>query len=167
MDSTGVAVLVHLKKQLRLSGRQLILLSPSSAVRRTLKAMRLEHFFEFASDALEAGAVLKAREGGRDAFMGDDSTSLLVWLGEIPATSAEQIWQCTRAAIKRAQATAESWTLDLAAVRFMDSSGINLLLRAVDIARAHGIRLRFSDPSLPVRNVLRVSKCEYLLDQFA
>src|SRR6185436_20782401 len=38
MDSTGVAVLVHLKKQLRLSGRQLILLSPSPAVRRALKA---------------------------------------------------------------------------------------------------------------------------------
>jgi len=167
LDSTGVAVLVHLKKQLHLSGRQLILLSPSPAVRRALKAMRLEDFFEVATDALEARAVLETRLRERDGFTGDDSTSLLVWLGEIPAINAEQIWQCTQAAIQRNHSTAESWTLDLAAVRFMDRNGVNFLMRAVETARAHGIRLRFSDPSLPVRNVLRVSKREYLLDQFA
>jgi len=167
IDSTGAAALVHLKKQLRLAGRQLILLSPAPAVQRVLKAMRLEQFFEVATDALEARAVLKARARERDAFMGDDSTGLLVWLGEIPATNAEQVWQCTRAAIKRAHSTVESWIIDLAAVRFMDGVGINYLLRAVEIARAHGIRLRFSDPSPPVRNVLRISKREYLLDQSA
>ena len=167
VDSTGVAALVHLKKQLRLAGRELILLSPSLAVRRALRAMRLEPFFEVATDALEARAALKARERERDAFTGDDSTSLLVWLGEIPATNAEQIWQCTRSATRRAHPTAESWTLDLAAVRFMDRGGVNFLLRAVETARTHGIRLRFSDPSPPVRNVLRVSKREYLLDQSA
>lgn len=58
IDSTGVAVLVHLKKQLRLSGRQLILLSPSSAVQRAFKAMRLEKFFEVADDALQARAMV-------------------------------------------------------------------------------------------------------------
>jgi N-acetylglucosaminyldiphosphoundecaprenol N-acetyl-beta-D-mannosaminyltransferase len=167
MDSTGVAVLVHLKKQLHLAGRQLILLSPSPAVRRALKAMRLEQFFEIASDALEARAVLQAQACEQDAFMGDESTSLLVWLGEIPASSAEQIWQCTQAAIHRNHSTAESWTLDLAGVRFMDIGGVNLLLRAVETARAHGIRLRFSDPSPAVHNVLRASKREYLLDQFS
>jgi N-acetylglucosaminyldiphosphoundecaprenol N-acetyl-beta-D-mannosaminyltransferase len=167
MDSTGLAALIHLKKRLHLAGRQLILLSPSPAVRRALKAMRLEQFFEFASDALEARAVLKARAREQDAFKGDESTSLLVWLGEIPAINAEQIWQCTRAAIHNAHANAESWTLDLAAVRFMDSSGVNFLQHAVEFARVHGIRLRFSDPSPPVRNVLRASKREYLLDQFS
>jgi N-acetylglucosaminyldiphosphoundecaprenol N-acetyl-beta-D-mannosaminyltransferase len=167
VDSTGMAVLVHLKKQLRLSGRQLILLSPSPVVRRTLKAMRLEGFFEVATGAFEARALIEARLRERGAMMGGDSTSLLVWLGEIPATSAEQIWQCTRAAIQRANSTAESWSIDLAAVRFMDSGGVKLLLRSVEIARSHGIRLRFSYPSAPVRNVFRVSKLEYLLDQFA
>lgn len=167
MDSTGVAALVRLKKQLRLSGRQLILLSPSPAVRRALKAMRLEQLFEVATDALEARAVLKARAREREASMEDESTSLLVWLGEIPATNAEQIWKCTRAATHRAHAKTESWTLDLAAVRSMDRGGVNFLLRAVETARTHGIRLRFSGPSPPVRNVLRVSKREYLLDQFA
>ena len=61
LDSTGVAVLVHLKKQLRLSGRQLILLSPSSAIRRALKAMRLENFFAVADDALQARTMIGSR----------------------------------------------------------------------------------------------------------
>jgi N-acetylglucosaminyldiphosphoundecaprenol N-acetyl-beta-D-mannosaminyltransferase len=167
MDSTGVAVLVHLKKQLRLSGRHLILLSPSPAVRRALKVMRLEEFFEVATDALEARALIEARLQERCAFIGGDSSGPLAWSGEITATNAEQIWQCTWDAINRAHSTAESWIIDLAAVRFMDSGGVKLLLRAGDIARACGIRLRFSDPSAPVRNVLRVSKLEYLLDQSA
>ena len=61
MDSTGVAVVVHLKKRLRLAGRQLILLSPSPAVRRALKAMRLENVFEVADDALQARAMIESR----------------------------------------------------------------------------------------------------------
>ena len=61
MDSTGVALLVHLKKQLGASGRQLFLLSPAPAVRRALKAMWLEDFFRVATDALQARAMVAAR----------------------------------------------------------------------------------------------------------
>ena len=61
MDSTAVAMLVHLKKQLNVSGRQLILLSPSPAVRRALKAMWLENYFGVATDALQARAMVAAR----------------------------------------------------------------------------------------------------------
>lgn len=61
MDSTGVAVLVHLKKQLAASGRQLILLSPSPAVRRGLLAIGLEDFFGVAHDALQARAIVEAQ----------------------------------------------------------------------------------------------------------
>ena len=167
MDSTGVAVLVHLKKQLRLAGRQLILLLPSPAVQRALAAMRLEGFFEVAEDALEARAVIEARLRERGTDRAEDSTSPVAWLGEITTTNAEQIWQRTWAAINRASSTEESCIIDLAAVRFMDSGGVKLLLRAVEIARLSGTRLRFSDPSAPVRNVLRVSKLEHLLVQFA
>jgi exopolysaccharide biosynthesis WecB/TagA/CpsF family protein/anti-anti-sigma factor len=61
MDSTGVALLIQLKKQLGVSGRQLILLSPSPVVRRAIKAMWLEDFFGVASDALQARAMVAAR----------------------------------------------------------------------------------------------------------
>lgn len=167
IDSTGLAVLVHLKKQLHRSGRQLILLSPSAPLRRALKAMQLEDFFEVATDALEARRVIQARLRDQYSLPGGDSTSLLVWLGEIPATDAEQIWQCTQAAIHRAQSTAKLWIIDLAAVRFMDGAGVNLLLRSVESASACGICLRFSYPSARVRDVLRASNLEHLLDQSA
>ena len=76
MDSTGVAVLVHLKKQLRLSERQLILMAPSSAVRRAFKAMRLEEFFEVASDALQARTMIRTRRpvSKREPFLPQSST---------------------------------------------------------------------------------------------
>jgi N-acetylglucosaminyldiphosphoundecaprenol N-acetyl-beta-D-mannosaminyltransferase len=84
MDSTGVAVLVHLKKQLRLAGRQLILLSPSAAVRRVLKAMRLAGFFDVATDAVEAREVIEARLPERCAVMDGAATGPLALLGRDP-----------------------------------------------------------------------------------
>lgn len=61
MDSTGVAVLVHLKKHLGAAGRQLILLSPSPAVRRGLLGIGVENCFGIADDALEARAIVEAQ----------------------------------------------------------------------------------------------------------
>ncbi len=49
MDSTGVALLIHLQKQLVAAGWQLVLRSPSAAVRRTLRLMRLENHFRIQS----------------------------------------------------------------------------------------------------------------------
>jgi anti-anti-sigma factor len=44
--------------------------------------------------------------------------------------------------------------LDLSAVQFMDSTGIQVLVSALADARAAGIPLRVSDASPPVRRVL-------------
>lgn len=167
MDSTGVAVLVHLKKQLRRSGHRLVLLSPSSAVLRVLNAMGLETFFEVAKNSPGARALIEARRRERFAFMQGDSISQPARLGEITASNAEEISHCTWAAINRARSTAASSTIDLADVRFMDSSGVKLLLRAVEVAHARGVCLRFSSPSAPVRNVLRLANLEHLLEPSA
>ena len=164
IDSTGAAFLVHLKKQLRRSGRQLILLSPSVAVRRVLRVMQLEGYFEVASNAFEARAVIEARTNERFACLGRNSNRPPGLRGEITATNAEQVAECTKAAIDRSNSTTES-CIDLAAVRFVDSGGVKLLLHAVEIARAHGVHLRFSDPCSSVRNVLRVSNLDHLLEQ--
>jgi N-acetylglucosaminyldiphosphoundecaprenol N-acetyl-beta-D-mannosaminyltransferase len=63
IDSTGVAVLVHLHKQLRSAGNHLVLLAPSRAVKRALAAMRLDKILEVAADALEARDVIAACSG--------------------------------------------------------------------------------------------------------
>jgi len=161
IDSTGVAALLHLKKQLRLAGRQLVLLTPSPTVRRALRAMRLEEAFAITTDALEARAVLETETS--EQCVAVDSTNPLAWLGEVTVTNAEHIWQRTWTAIHRANITAESLIIDLAAVRFIDSTGVKLLLRAVEIAHSSGTRLRFKSPSTAVRNALRASHLENLL----
>jgi N-acetylglucosaminyldiphosphoundecaprenol N-acetyl-beta-D-mannosaminyltransferase len=163
IDSTGVAVLLHLKKKLGMVRRQLILVSPSQMVRRVLKAMHLEHVFDIATDALHARAILQAKAQKRRG-VNITSKNPLAWWGDVTATNVEQIWQHTWAAIHRANYTTDSLNIDLGAVRFMDSSGVKLLLRVVEIARSHGIHLRFNAPSLAVRNVLRAARQEHLLD---
>ncbi len=58
IDSTAIALLVRLKKQLRLGGRQLVLLQPSRIVVRALKLMSLDGFFLIATDTLEAKQMI-------------------------------------------------------------------------------------------------------------
>ena len=61
IDSTAIALLLRLEKQLRLAGRRLVLLEPSRAVKRALKLMGLENFFLEAADILEARQLIQAR----------------------------------------------------------------------------------------------------------
>jgi len=132
-------------------------------VRRALKVMRVEDFFSVAPDALEARALIEARARERFAFMGGDTSRPLALSGEITATHGKKLSQCISTVINRPRLTTETTTINLASVRFMDSGGVKLLMRVVDRAHTRGIRLRFSEPSAPVRNVLRIAKLEHLV----
>ena len=59
MDSTGAALLVHLRRSLLASAHCLVLLSPSRAVLRTLRGMRLEELFLIAADTVKARALVE------------------------------------------------------------------------------------------------------------
>jgi N-acetylglucosaminyldiphosphoundecaprenol N-acetyl-beta-D-mannosaminyltransferase len=165
LDSTGMAVLLHVRKELNRSGRMLILLSPSEGVRRGLRAMGLEACFEVASGTQEGRALIEARARERSTNTAGELTGPLAWLGDVTVTSTEPIWERTGPALQRAHGAAESLIIDLAAVRFMDSGGVKLLMRVIEIARTLGVRLRFDDVSPPVRNVLRASNLEHLLER--
>jgi len=167
VDSTGLAALVRLQKQLRRAHRNVVLLSPSASVRRALRTMRLGHFFEIATDAPAARAAVARWRRERRGFKRGAAAGALAWLGEVTTENAEQIWQRTWAAINSAHFHGKSWIIDLAAVRFMDTSGLKLLLRAAEAARRCGVRLRFNGPSAAVRHVLRLANLEHLLDEFA
>jgi anti-anti-sigma factor len=47
--------------------------------------------------------------------------------------------------------------LDMAAVRFVDSSGLGCLLSTYERARDAGIEMRIADPSDPVRRLLELT----------
>lgn len=72
IDSTGVGLLLHLRKKLSHVGRCLVLLAPSKAVRQTLKWMRIHDLFLTAEDALDARRVIEAQiqQGLAAAFPG-------------------------------------------------------------------------------------------------
>jgi N-acetylglucosaminyldiphosphoundecaprenol N-acetyl-beta-D-mannosaminyltransferase len=61
IDSTGVGLLLDLRKRLLSIGRCLVLLAPSKAVQRTLKWMRIHDVFLTAEDALDARRVIEAQ----------------------------------------------------------------------------------------------------------
>jgi len=53
--------------------------------------------------------------------------------------------------------------INLAGVRFIDSSGVGLMVRARKEAVQRGIQLKFADPSPAVLNVLRTLRMEQKL----
>ena len=55
-------------------------------------------------------------------------------------------------------------TIDLSNVRFIDSTGLGLMVRAKKLTLSHGAQLAFTGLQPTVRNVLRIAKMEeYLL----
>jgi N-acetylglucosaminyldiphosphoundecaprenol N-acetyl-beta-D-mannosaminyltransferase len=164
IDSTGIGLLVHLHKRLGCGGHQLILVSPGAAVRRLLALMRLEDCFEVASDAIEARAIIERRNRERSAqVVVNGETRPLAWRGEITALNAEAVWEATRAQIERLGTARGRLSIDISDLRFIDSTGLGVLIRAKKFARQHECELRFVGIQPGVRNVLRLSRLESLL----
>jgi N-acetylglucosaminyldiphosphoundecaprenol N-acetyl-beta-D-mannosaminyltransferase len=165
IDSAAVALLVRLHKKMRSRGRQLILISPSAAVRDALKLMHIENYFEIAGDAIEAREIIESRAREQKIAL-ITPTQPLPLQGEITNTNVEKLWRRTRAAMKR-RAFGRRLLIDLADVRFMDTSGVKMLLHMQEFAVRWGIRLAFCNPSDAVRNVLHSAKLDHLIKQAA
>jgi N-acetylglucosaminyldiphosphoundecaprenol N-acetyl-beta-D-mannosaminyltransferase len=161
IDSTGVGVLIRLQKKIRASNRQLVLLSLSENVKRALKLMHLQNFFASATDIPTARELIatRAREEISPATA-RPPPSTLRWQGEVTAANAANVWATTESHILSHSTTHELVTIDLAAVRFMDSSGAGLMVRTRKLAQRHGCRLTFLNPQPAVLNVLRLARLE-------
>ena len=175
IDSTGMAALMTLRQQLALQDRALVLIAPGRAVTNALSFTRLESFFDSAQTLAEAREMLRtrARESKRSVqFDGGSAFRALVWYGEITAVNAEDVWERTRNHIEQAvrwrdaSQASESLVVDLSVLRFIDSSGLGLMVRARKFARQGGINLRFTNLQPAVMNVVQIARLEkFLLDQ--
>jgi len=166
IDSTGVAMLIHLQKRLRSLGRELILLSPSSAIECSLKLMRLDDFFLRAPDMSAAQQLLQSRALEMTAGVVSDlaPSQRLRWQGEITAANAEDVWLSSQAHMQSAaEASQPEVIIDLSAVRFIDSSGLGVMVRTKKLAQRHGTKLVFTSLQPAVLNVLRLSRMEEFL----
>jgi N-acetylglucosaminyldiphosphoundecaprenol N-acetyl-beta-D-mannosaminyltransferase len=164
IDSTGVALLAQWQKQLRAGGRHLILMAPSRAVRRALRLMRIEHFFATAQDATEArewiGPLLDSEDDEQPVLLHGAARSALAWRGEITAANAEELWKETERQLVALSSRNKHFSIDLSGLRFIDSAGVGLMLRAHGWAQRQGACVRFVDAPPNVQSVLRLAAPE-------
>jgi N-acetylglucosaminyldiphosphoundecaprenol N-acetyl-beta-D-mannosaminyltransferase len=165
IDSTGVALLMRLQKRAREQGRKFALVAPSKPVKSALRLMRLLDFFIVAADT-------KAAEKLLDENLSPETVRVqpnyfpwrpsIFWQGEITARNAEQVWRSTAHHLA-SLASMGKILIDISALRFIDSTGVGLMLRAKKDALRQGLEIVFTGIRPNVRNVLRLAKAENIL----
>lgn len=163
VDGTGVAFLVHWRKALRAQGRQLVLVAPTLALCRALAALQLADHFVIARDFTEAKQHADALATPRPVLE-DGATRSLAWCGEIVAANAQDVWRMTIDHVQVfAQKGATLIIVDLAKLRFIDSSGAAIMVRLKKWAQERHLQVLFTHAQDNVRNVLRITRLDQLL----
>ncbi len=164
LDSTGIGLLARLQRTLKTHGFELVIIAPSPVVHRALRLMKLTEFFNLAPDLRTAELLIERRQ--QEAASGADSppspAERLAWRGEITAANVELIWESTRKHMDELR-PGESIVIHLTLVRFIDSSGLGLMVRLKKRAEQQGIQLGFRNPQPAVRNVMRLARLEQFL----
>jgi anti-anti-sigma factor len=127
--------------------------------------MRISEFFSCAPDLASARYLVQVRARERSAAVTlrtPAAVTPLVWHGEITAANARQVWENTRAYLEAPRRDGEL-ALDLSAVRFIDSSGLGLMIRAKKLAQKQGVNLIFNGIQPAVKNVIHIAHLEEFL----
>ncbi len=164
IDSTGMGLLIRLQKKIRATGRQLILLAPSPKVRRALALMQLQDFFASAPDLASAQALIAARtreETGAVRLRTSAAPNPLLWQGEITAANATEVWDTTETHLTSKQRS--ELVIDMSGVRFMDSTGLGMMVRAKKLAQREQVKLEFIHLQPAVQNVVHLARLENFL----
>ena len=168
IDSTGVGLLVRLQKKLRAGPRQLVLVAPTNPVVRALALMRITEFFPTAESRTAAGALIRERLSELNVvatlnLAGPQEP--LAWQGDIIAANEDSVWRITKLHLEASCRRETEMNINLAGVRFIDSTGVRLMVRVRKEARQRGIQLKFTELQPAVQNVLRILRMEsYLLN---
>jgi anti-anti-sigma factor len=134
--------------------------------------MHLEDFFASAPDLTAARKLIEARTREQTAAVTSETSgaaSPIVWHGEITAANAEAVWQRTRpniaslSADRSADAFVPDALIDLTGVRFIDSTGLGLMIRTKKLAQREGKKVVFTGLQPAVRNVLHLARLEEFL----
>jgi N-acetylglucosaminyldiphosphoundecaprenol N-acetyl-beta-D-mannosaminyltransferase len=165
IDSTGVALLVRAQKRFRSMHRRLVLVACSRYARRALARMHLDEYFEMAPDNNTAAVIILDRrreEALRVARRSLDAAPEVSWRGEITANSAAEVWNRTRHLLE-APGPARSVVIDLSETRFIDSTGLRIMVQTQQLACLRGTKLIFAGARPAVRSVLRDAGMDLLL----
>jgi N-acetylglucosaminyldiphosphoundecaprenol N-acetyl-beta-D-mannosaminyltransferase len=167
LDSSGVGLLIRLQRNTRAAGSQFALLAPSPAAVRILASLRCEAVFPTAPDLDTACRLVTHRsaEALVVVTMGiPDPQEPLAWQGEVTAANTPDVWRMTEVHLQHSVGRHRVVRINLAEVRFIDSAGVAMMVRARRFATRHGFTLTFSSPQPRVLGVIRALQLEaYLL----
>ena len=171
VDSTGVGFLIQWHKRACAAGRCLVLVAPSTTLQRALSLLRLTDFFLLADSLSQAVGLVDRRLNeplvtslaGPAEAKNFSKESCVQWYGEITAANADRIGEETLSRFLSC-APAEEWQIDMSQVRFIDSSGLGLMLRLKKQAIKNDRSLAFTGVQPGVHNVLKLAGLvEFLL----
>jgi N-acetylglucosaminyldiphosphoundecaprenol N-acetyl-beta-D-mannosaminyltransferase len=166
IDSTALGMLAGWHQAAQRNGQPTVVVAPSAALRRASRFMGWDDLFTVV-DSLDAAwkaiADLKTTTTiqEQDLVAGEHRVALK---GEIIAATADHFRSELDRAIEIAGGSAAKVVLDLSGVRFIDSTGAGLLVRAHKRAVQAGLKLRITSTTATVENVLRMLKLFYLLE---
>jgi N-acetylglucosaminyldiphosphoundecaprenol N-acetyl-beta-D-mannosaminyltransferase len=165
IDSTGTGLLVRLAKMAREQQVVFILVGVSKAVLNALELMQIQDLFHMTEKV--ADALVIGRERLRELEAPTERTETageiarrIAWKGEVTAANVGEVWDHTERALNDAES---ELIIDLAAVRFIDSSGAGLMVKVKKAAVEKRIEIEFRDPGKEVLNVLRMTRLEKFL----
>ena len=165
VDSSGLAWLAMLQKKARWCGRCVILVSPSAALIRILRRMRLAEFFHTAPDVVSAMKWVESQMCVEAVVVTCDDPGKqpeLRFRGEITAANAQPIWAQAQLHLSGLR-TGQAWKFNLREVPFIDSTGLTLVLRAASAVRQAGATLDLIGIQPAVLNVVRHGHAEEAL----
>lgn len=165
IDSTGVAVLVQWRKHLLAGGGRFILFCPSNEVRRSLRALHLADHFLVADDPSASEPLLAAIPAAAPVQLLNHGIARVGWHDEVTAANVEDVGKRTIELLKDLAVGQADSTLviDLSALRFIDSSGVGLMLSLTKWARSESRNISFTKPQRNVQNVLQLAQLDRVL----
>jgi anti-anti-sigma factor len=137
--------------------------APSPALIKTLNLMKLSEFFLQAPELPSALKLLDDREDCGTVLVDLDLASqraALVWQGEVTAANLGEIALLTGSRLEQARNTL---AIDLTGLRFVDTSGIGLMVKLKKQAARQGVELRFNGASDTVQKIVSHLRMEEYL----
>ena len=163
IDSTGAAMLARWRQQLHAQGFQFVLLAPSVEMIRALRHLQLHDHFLIAGNWAEAQGMIKATQLPPRPVAFNGTPPPVAWQGEVTAENVDEVWNLTIGILRSLGTRRVTFVIDLSQVRFIDSSGVGLMLRISSWARLHEAEVRFAEPQADVLNVLKLTRLDHLL----
>ena len=163
-DSTGIGVLIRLRRRARELGYQFILVAARPAIEAALKLMKLDEFFTMQASLAGARMLMESAARAPVVTSGVQEKELQIrWTGEVTALNAVELGVYTESELSQIS-PGMNVVIDLSRVTFVDSTGIGLMLRFKKNLLRSGLNLKFANATGPVLNAIRHTRLEeYLL----